>query len=190
MENSERGMLDAAVSAAPWMLEDKLTAAKVAAVSPPARSLHPCRIHAGGRGRRIRGRRSPQPRRIRAAIAGSARMGRKVAAGSAAASPPADSHPSTSNMPPSRPSTHLGATGSAAPPRHSSSSLNRHRRSSSSPSHHRNRLAATPHPLIAVAIPPLCTRNHKSSLIRKMWRGKNGWTIEFAWGWRGGGSLS
>jgi hypothetical protein len=60
MENSERGMLGAAVSMDARRCsmdpEDKLTAAKVAAVSPPAHSLHPCRIHVGGRGRRIRGR--------------------------------------------------------------------------------------------------------------------------------------
>uniref|UniRef100_A0A0E0AI24 Uncharacterized protein n=1 Tax=Oryza glumipatula TaxID=40148 RepID=A0A0E0AI24_9ORYZ len=60
MENSEGGMLGATVSMDARRCsmdpEDKLTAAKVAAISPPAHSLHPCRIHAGGRGRQIRGR--------------------------------------------------------------------------------------------------------------------------------------
>uniref|UniRef100_A0A0E0FBI6 Uncharacterized protein n=1 Tax=Oryza meridionalis TaxID=40149 RepID=A0A0E0FBI6_9ORYZ len=68
---------------------------------------------------------------------------------------------------------HHPRTTTAAPPRRRfSSSLNYHRcRSSSMPRHHRNWLAGTPHLLTVVAVPFLSTRNHKLSLIHKMWRG-------------------
>uniref|UniRef100_A0A0E0QX24 Uncharacterized protein n=1 Tax=Oryza rufipogon TaxID=4529 RepID=A0A0E0QX24_ORYRU len=161
------------------MPEDKLTAAMVAAVSPLAHSLHPCRFtrEEGGAGSAdAPPATAPDPRRRSRIHAHGAQSGGQIRR-RIASRPQSPIDAAHANIAPVLAPQHHRIR------RSSSSSLlsspNHHRCSSSSPSHHRNRLAATPHPLITVAVPPLCTRNHKSSLIRKMWRGrgKSGWTV-------------